>query len=243
MAKALANTPNEEFTKPEGIQTVTVDRYSNKLPTDLSTEKTTDIFASWQVPTEQDDVHKKVRLCKGMNKLAPDGLAENLIEEKIVTIIHSEKPDNANWENPVRAWLGGSGLLGSVPTEYCSATDLTPTISIISPASGLSISGPHMITTASTGSPVPVKAVEFFIDNVSIGTASADPFSQSYDFSTMTAGSHTISVVATSENSATVKSEVVVTVTKPVPEPMITSPKPVITPPKEDLSKNNKILP
>jgi membrane carboxypeptidase/penicillin-binding protein len=95
--KALANTPNEDFVKPDGITEVEVDKFSNKLPSQYSQERTKDIFASWQVPTDQDNVHFGARFCKGTNKLAPDGMPDSLIETRVYNIIHSERPDNPNW--------------------------------------------------------------------------------------------------------------------------------------------------
>lgn len=217
IVKALANVPNEPFQKPDGIQTITVDKFSNKLPTDLSTEKTTDIFASWQVPTEPDNIHIKVRVCKVNGKLAPDGLPETMSEDKIFTNLHSEMPDNPNWENPVIAWAQANGMSNNPPKDYCNASDLTPTLSFATPGNNAAISGEYTLSVTASASPA-VKSVEYFIDDVSIGTgdtASAN-FTKKYNFDNLSSGQHRISAVGTDENSTTVKSSIVITTSQNV---------------------------
>lgn len=213
---ALAGIAKEEFQKPAGIQELTVEKYSNKLPGELSTEKNTDIFASWQVPTEKDDVHIKVRVCKDNGKLAPDGLPESLTEEKIFTNIHSERPDVPAWENPVRAWAEANGFSNSPPTEYCKAEELTPKISIISPTNNANVSGTANITVETSQSPVAISSVEYFIDNISIGTSdtSGPTFLKSYNFDSLSPGIHTILVVGTDINGTTSRISIDVTAVK-----------------------------
>ena len=207
MKNALANTPNEQFTAPAGIQTVTVEKYSNKLPGDLSTEKTTDVFASWQIPSDKDDVHLKLRVCKANGKLAPGDLPDSMSEDRTFTNIHSEKPDNPNWENPVIAWAQANGMYNNPPTDYCSSKDLTPSLSFGSPGSGANVSGVVTISVIPSTSPKIVK-VEYFIDEVSIGNGDtgSSSFAKSYDFSALSAGSHKLSAIATDENGTTVQS-------------------------------------
>lgn len=52
MENTLAGIENRDFVKPDSIKTVTVDKISNKLPTDSSPDKISDIFAPWQVPKQ-----------------------------------------------------------------------------------------------------------------------------------------------------------------------------------------------
>jgi len=213
MKNALADTPKEEFVAPAGIQTVTVEKYSNKLPGDLSAETTTDIFASWQVPTDRDDVHQKLRVCKSDGLLAPSDLPDSMAEDRTFTNIHSEKPDNPNWENPVIAWAQANGMYSSVPTQYCSAKDLTPTLSFSSPGNGASLSATATISVSASTAPK-IASVEYFIDNISIGAGDAATanFSKSYDFSTLSNGTHQLSAIGTDENGTTVKTSITISV-------------------------------
>lgn len=235
--KSLAGNPKENFAQPEGIQSMAIERYSNKLPNDgYSGEMTTDIFASWQVPTDKDDVHIKLIVCKANGKLAPDNLSASLKEERLFANIHSERPDYPNWEGPVRAWALENGLLSEPPKDYCSAEEFTPSISIDAPANGGTVTADFVIS-ASYNSPINVKSVEFYIDNISIGKLTAAPFSKTYSIASLSNGAHSVSVLATDENDATAKSEIQITVSKPssvVKPSTIPTPNPVITPPSND---------
>jgi len=195
--KSLAGTPAEEFARPAGIQSMEVERFSNKLPNEFSRDKTTDIFASWQIPTEQDDVNAKVRICKANGKLAPNGLPENLVEIKAFSFVQSERPDNPNWENPVRAWAIANGFSNKPPTDYCSVSDQVPELRITSPASGESVSGEGQIIA--TGYNSTFTQVEFFIDNVSIGkvASASNSFTTIYNFNNLSLGTHKITVTGT----------------------------------------------
>lgn len=203
MQQALAGTPNEEFTRPEGIVDMTVDKYSNKLPSELSKETTTDIFASWQVPKTKDDVHVSVRVCKANGLLAGDEIPDGLAEFRTYINLHSEEPKKPNWEGPVRAWAQSSGLDLLPPTDYCSATSVAPKVNITSPTNGNTVSGNFTIS-ANASADGGVKNVEFFIDDISVGVTTS-PFSLSYNATSLAAGSHTLVAVATDRNNATVK--------------------------------------
>lgn len=215
IVKALEGTSSEEFKRPEGIQEVEVEKWSNKLPNDQSQDKIKDIFASWQVPTDRDNIHVKLRVCKSNGKLAPNDLPASMVEEKTFTNIHSERPDNPNWENPVMAWAQANGMYGSVPTDYCSAKDLTPTISFASPTSGSSLGESTTISVVASASPR-VSSVEYFIDDISIGTGDTTntSFPKSYDFSTLSQGNHQLSAVGTDENGTTVKATMTISISK-----------------------------
>src|SRR3989344_6519623 len=76
MAKALANTPPEQFIRPPGIVEVAVDKLTGKLPTAYTPSTKTEIFAmDYNIPTEQDDFH------------IPAGFGEN---SRVATIFRSE---------------------------------------------------------------------------------------------------------------------------------------------------------
>lgn len=214
MENSLANTPDEPFARPEGIQDVTVERYSGKLPQNAGADLITDIFASWQVPTEKDTTNLTVKVCKGTNKLAPDGLPDSAAELRTYINIHSERPENPSWENPVIAWLQSAGIItGTPPTEYCNIAELSSSISISAPVNGATLSSTETIIAVPVSN-VAITNVEFFIDNVSIGSVNAAPYQKSYNFGTLTDGAHKVSVIATNELGATANAEVSVTIAK-----------------------------
>lgn len=210
MVKALGDTPNEEFSRPEGIQDITVEKFSNKLPGPYSQETVTDIFAVWQAPKDQDDIHKAVNVCKGTSLLAPENAPSELIETKVITDIRSEMPNNPNWEGPVRAWAQENGMAMSAPTDKCDIETIAPKVSIAEPTNGKEVSGEQNISVLITNGNI--KQVEFFIDSVSIGAVSSLPFSKKFDFSVMDNGNHVITIIATDIQGMTAKDEVTVKV-------------------------------
>lgn len=194
MVKALEGTPNEEFNRPNTIQEVVVDALTGKLPLGgMPTRK--DIFAPWQVPKERAFAKGTVKIDKFCgDKLATEQTPEEFIEEKTYRIIHSEMPTNLNWERPVRAWAEANGYIDNPPTEYCTIhnPENQPSISITEPSNNTTVAGNFTIT-ASTKAPTGVEKVEFYIDDILIGSDTEAPYSISYNAQNLSEGNHTIS--------------------------------------------------
>lgn len=201
MEKLHESLPVEQFQRPDGIQEVTVDRLSNKLPGDGS-EPVTDIFARWQVPTERDDVHVRVRVCRENGLLADSSIPDELAEHRTFSNIHSEMPNNPNWENPVRAWAEAHGLANRPPTERCQGEGIQPNIDITAPSDNQEVNGDFPIS-ASASAPSGVRQVEFFIDNASIATDTEAPYSTNYSTTFLSEGTHNLTAVVTSNGGST----------------------------------------
>ncbi|MCX6807134.1 MAG: PBP1A family penicillin-binding protein [Candidatus Berkelbacteria bacterium] len=196
MVKALEGTQNEEFYRPDTIQEVVVDALTAKLPIQgADTRK--DIFASWQIPKERAFSKGTVKIDKLCgDKLATDSTPAEYIEERIYRVIHSEMPDNPNWEAPVRAWAQANGYISNPPTEYCTAhgKENQPSISITDPKNNALVAGTFNINS-SVSAPAGVDKVEFYIDNILVGSDNEAPYSYSYDARNLSEGSHTISAM------------------------------------------------
>lgn len=215
MNEMLKTFPQEDFIRPSGIQEIVVSKISNKLPTDMTPEedKIKDIFASWQVPTEEDDVHIKIKVCKATGEQADDSIPSELTEERVVSNIHSEVPDKPNWEEPVLEWARNAGYQNFLPQQKCSldAEKNRPIISIITPKSGEVMNGLFKIA-AEINAPFGVKKVEFSIDGIVVNTDADAPYEVDYDSSSLSSGKHTISIRVTDNvsliNSASVNIEI-----------------------------------
>ncbi|MEK7096390.1 MAG: PBP1A family penicillin-binding protein [Patescibacteria group bacterium] len=207
--KALEGIPSEEFVKPDGIVEMEVEKYSNKKPSQFSKEKTKDIFASWQVPDDTDGVNLQLRFCKGSNKLAPDGFPEALTDTKVISIIHSERPDYPNWENPVVAWAQANGFFtGNIPKDFCNTEEVTPAVSITAPGNNDKISGNYTFKISINNS-INITSAEYFVDSVSVGRSESSPFSLVYDTGSLsTSSAHKLTVIVTSEFGVTNKNEI-----------------------------------
>ena len=199
--------PVEQFNRPDGIKTVTVDRLSNKLPVDGS-DPITDIFASWQVPTEKDDVHVRVRVCRENGLLADSSIPDELAEDRTYTNIHSEKPNLPNWEGPVLAWANANGFNNRPPTEKCQSGNVQPTVEITSPTENQAVSGSFTIQAVASASSG-IKQIDFTIDSISVGTATSSPYEVSYNSANLSSGNHKLQATVTSNNGSSATSDVV----------------------------------
>lgn len=217
MTAALRTIPGETFNRPSGIQTVTVDKISNKLPSDATPpdSRITDIFTSWQVPTKTDDVHVKLKLCKGTNLLATEETPPEEIEEKYYVSIHSEKPNDSAWEGPVRVWAEQNGYNNPPPTEKCDRFNLTnrPEIFFVKPTNDQTVSDGFEIEVGAGGQ-FGVSEVEFLIDGVSTGKDVAAPYQTSYDARRLSNGAHTLTAEAKDPYNRTTKVSISFTVAK-----------------------------
>lgn len=220
MEKSLSNTPNEEFSRPKGIEEITVERYSNKLPIDASKEFIRDIFASWQIPKDHDNVNVKVNVCKSSGKLATDLTPPDQIEERTFTDIHSEMPSLSNWENVVRVWARENGMGDDPPKEKCEEynSNNEPKITIESPKLNSSLNSTATIS-ANITSNYNLQTVQFFIDNVSVGEKKEAPYEINYDFSKLSSGKHTISISATNSLGLTGTNSIEITSVKEATAP------------------------
>jgi membrane carboxypeptidase/penicillin-binding protein PbpC len=133
---ALKGKPSENFTEPEGIQHVTVDSVSGKLPTDFTPQTKEEVFASYSVPQDYDNVHIAVKVDRTTGLPANNLTPPENIELRTYTVFHSEKPNNQNWEEAVRQWMASKGLTyppdGSLPDPGPVSTDGTK-VTIVEP--------------------------------------------------------------------------------------------------------------
>src|SRR5206468_2398571 len=119
-----------------------------------------------------------------------------------------------------------------VVTPPATADTTRPSVSMTSPAPGSTVWG--VITVSASASDVPgsgVQKVDFYRDSpgVFIGSATASPYSISWDTSTAAAGTHTLYAVATdnagnSATSATITISVAAAAAGPAPVVSIASP-------------------
>ncbi|KKP88896.1 MAG: Penicillin-binding protein, 1A family [Berkelbacteria bacterium GW2011_GWA2_35_9] len=209
MKEYLKDKPVENFTRPDGVKQVKVDKLSNKLPSDYSPETVFDWFASWQIPNDVDDIHIKVKVNRMNGKLATSDTPANLVDEVLYSNIHSEKPDNSNWENPVIAWAEKNGLFKKPPTDkddmYSSGSNK---ISFSSPTDNQNLGGAQVLKVNITNA-YSIESVRYAIDGVEVASSTAGPnYETTYDFSQLPLGSHTLVAIATDQNDVTFSTQI-----------------------------------
>ncbi len=213
MASVLEGTNVEDFNRPSGISEVTVDKFSNKLPTSNSPDTIKDIFASWQAPQDHDDIHVSLRIDKYTGNRATDECPEAFTELRTYTNLHSEVPDNPNWEKPVIAAAQSYGINVSYPPQETSCAGLSgkPTIQITSPPNN-STAGSTFPVVASVSSTVPVNKVDFYVDGIYIGSDSSEPYS--FQAPGLSMGKHTISATVVNEANLTASDTIAINIVK-----------------------------
>jgi membrane peptidoglycan carboxypeptidase len=178
MADALKGTPAETFTEPTGIQHVVVDAVSGKLPTEFTTATKEEVFASNALPTQFDDVHVGVKINKLNGKLATDSTPPDLVETKTYTVLHSEMPNNSDWENPVQAWAIANGYTYP-PTELDdgSTSPTTPNFNLnfITPANNQTLTLlPGAVEVSVNGTIA--KSIDLYMNGVLLENKASTPY-------------------------------------------------------------------
>ncbi len=201
MAQALAGTAAEEFTVPTGIQKVTVDELSGKLPTDATPSTKVETFADYSVPTKYDDIHIKVAI-DSLTGLAANNLTPpERIVNQLFTPLHSEKRDNPNWENPVVEFALANPQNYSYPPNDAQIINpgqnnsQGPALNILDPVDGATISRLPFQVSVNAVSPNKIAKVDLSIDGEFYQSVSSQPFVFNIN-KNLISGSHTLAVHA-----------------------------------------------
>ncbi|GAC1571679.1 MAG: hypothetical protein NVS3B9_0410 [Candidatus Doudnabacteria bacterium] len=244
MQQALKNTTAEDFPVPTGIQHVDVDALSGMLPGPYTQQKKNEVFASFSVPKEKDNLHLAVDVTEAPPTLTPPpgqpptdpnaapsltvppaNQPQPVTTRRVYTFLHSERPTDPNWENPVIAWAIAHGYnyppAGSTPAPTDShaptASNNTPTgnppvATIISPADGSQInSAPFMLQANVTPDPGNnITRVDLLTDGMFVQSLTSAPYNFTIN-NNPGKGPHTFAVHAvddkgnTADNSITLR--------------------------------------
>ncbi len=214
MIAAHQNRSVEHFPRPRGIVELAVDRLSNKLPSERTPpeEIITDVFASWQVPTEKDDVHLWIRVDKTTGERATVLTPKENLEDRYFVSIRSELPNNPNWQEPVQSWAKENGLLDLKPPSEKpeEANFLKPSLEISSPSDKAELSGKIEIAVKAGSPSSEIQFVEFFIDGISIGRDSEPPYKIDYETSSLLAGEHALAATLINRQNQTANGSITI---------------------------------
>jgi penicillin-binding protein 1A len=178
MLNALKDTPAEQFQEPEGIQHLQVDTVSGKLPTQNTPTTKEEVFASFAIPTGFDDVHIAAQINKLNGKLANSQTPTDLVETRVYTVIHSEKPDNPSWENPVRAWAQAAGYTYPPTDQDDGSFDPTfsqNSIKFLTPSAGQEINSLPFLVQVDPGANQ-VTSIDLALDGIPVGSKNSSPY-------------------------------------------------------------------
>jgi len=200
-------TSTDAFVKPAGIKSITLDKQTGRLPTDKTTDKTTDLFPSWYVPMNAAS-GKTATIDKLSKKLAtnctPELARDTVYSSAIVPEISATDPEYAAWlAGMVSKGLATSGAV--IPTEsddLHSCSDVKPTAQIDSVSQQGSL-GYLVTVSASIGtfgtdkSPGSAATLQVYLDDQIISTQQITSSGDYQVSSTPTVGSHTFKAVIT----------------------------------------------
>jgi hypothetical protein len=114
--------------------------------------------------------------------------------------------------------------LTTTSAKVAITVDTPPAVSITSPSAGSTVAGNVTVTASATGA-LGIAKVDFYADSaVPMGTATASPYSISWNASTLSLGAHTIYAVATDVASLKTTSATVAINVAAAPSVSITSP-------------------
>lgn len=227
MKEALKDTPIENFEVPSGIQKIIVDSVSGKLPTEYSPDTKYEIFASYSIPKDSDNVHIAVKIDTTTGLKATELTPPENISYKVYTVFHSERPGNKLWEDPVRKWMEANNLV--YPDETISQTPPNqnptngPQVDILEPKEGSVITKLPLTLTLSSNPEQNISRIDVLLDGDRI--QSLNPPNNSLQITkNLEDGEHTISIHSvdaqgnTSDNSTTftIASKQILTLLEPV---------------------------
>lgn len=143
----LKNKQVENFLLPEEVVSVDVDAVSGFRAHDNFPSRS-EFFILGTEPSDNDPVHKKIRLCKGQGKLAsPVDIARGDFEEKEFLIFKESDPSvkskdtsassgqTDRWQKGIDSWLAkqSDSRYRPPPTDYCDSINQV-NVSIVSPS-------------------------------------------------------------------------------------------------------------
>lgn len=236
---ALDKTADKPFDVPSGIVTVDVDQVSGFRAHD-GFDSRSEFFVSGNEPLGEDSVHRKVKVCKALGKIASAvDISRGDFDEKEFFYFKENDAtggkDGVNlWQKGIDEWLGTqSDNKYHPPTETCSSVDeVSVEIREPSDKSTITTSDNNVKVRAEPVTSAGVRKVEIFVDGTSKASFSGGP----YEVTTFMAnGLHTIKVTFEDDRGKKADREIKVGVNMawdatPTPVPASVTPSPTATP-------------
>ncbi len=212
MIEALKEKESKDFQRPTGIKSVLVSSITGKLPTADFPKSliTKEIFSSFNIPKEYDSSLKIITVDKISGKLPNEFTPEDAKKKIAVVRWSSQKPDNPDWQNPVKRWaeahskeflerLNVDEVLSSVPQDIetihtSQNTSEKPEVKIISPTSFGIVGEKGVGVWTEINSKQGISFVEFFLDDKLVDTNRTPPYKGNIIFSDGTKVGDTFSI-------------------------------------------------
>lgn len=177
MAKALEGKPDESFPVPNGIKWVKVSKASGKLLSSDTPEDgaVSEVFASFSVPTEIDDIYKQVEVNEKDDLLPNEFTPKEYLKKKLFMNHKDPITDYGRWLSGIKEWVtkkrtGDTFFPDFPPTEETKMfTEETakqaPKIQIVSPVAFSTITTLKNAVEVSIDAPHEIEKVAFYLDD------------------------------------------------------------------------------
>lgn len=244
MLEALTKYPAADWKIPSNVEAKMVDIVSG-YPEHDGFAARAEYVVNGTLPPLPDPIHRKIKLCRGQDKLATAlDIERNEFEEKeFITPIEDKVMGNLpSWNDQNLIWANSQGdPKFKVPTEYCESSEELM-VNLDSPGDKSNISGNDVTVEARVISNKTVTKVEVYVDGNKRETLMSRPYKTTLS---ITSGKHIIKVKAYLDDGKTGESgearigvggvawDYVEPTPTPVPSPTPT-PTPIVNPLDED---------
>jgi 1A family penicillin-binding protein len=222
MKAATKGTPVENYVRPAGVKTVTLDAITGRAVTAATKQTRTDLFPSWFKVLGVNGQASTVQVNKLNNKIVnpactPPAEAITTVSYSPITAeIEQNDPAYFRWFAPIKAWAERSGFStdsSSVPTVVDDCSIYTgqnlPTVTITYPGDGDSVAGTFTVH-ATVATPAGFSALSFNVGGKDYAaTASGTEYTAVI---TLPVGSHTLTATVKDQIFQTAKDTANITV-------------------------------
>lgn len=190
MTKALSGKAAEPFPEPKGIEHIEVSKASGLLPSSLTPKSmiVTEVFPSFSVPTEVENIFFEVKIDKISGLLATEYTPEDAAQT-VVYQNYQDIADMLNWQNEVKAYYKGTTetqeegaiRIGTPPTDYDNihtpeTAANAPSIGITSPSPQSTLTFGNITIEVQLEAKNGVATVEFYLDDKKEFSAKGSPY-------------------------------------------------------------------
>jgi len=213
---ALADKPAIDFSVPEGIVTAEVDVVSGFRAHDGFPSRL-EYFIKGTEPIAEDSIHRKLKLCRGQEKLATlVQIARGDYEEREYFVFKEDDPvstDGVNrWQEGIDQWLATqTDSRYHPPTEYCGSEE-EMVIRILKPKNEEQLNDNDVEVEVEVITANKIEKVEFYINDVFKDKLTSRPYRITFHLSN---GTYTIKVKAYDEKGNQAEAEVKIGVNVP----------------------------
>src|SRR3990167_8758904 len=210
-AQLFADKKVENWDRPAGIVNAQVDAVSGMKPGKHSGALKTEVFTKWQVPSQEDDMHKEVRICKPTGLVANDSCeAAGKATTQVYLVMYDPY---TKIFRPSFKYCQPCPPTQTDPNVYTPKAD-NLTVVITTPEDNAHV-GSTFTVTAQVSGPNKILAVQFYLDGTLKFEKTAAPYS--VNFTGVSPGDHEIKVIAFDDAGDSIEKSIDVTVGGGIP--------------------------